>query len=47
MKADLSGLEEADIPAAILELTSSKVQLDAALSAHAKAVKSSLFDFIG
>ena len=47
MKADLSGLEEADIPAAILELTSSKVQLDAALSAHAKSVKSSLFDFIG
>ena len=47
MKGDLSRLEEADIPAAILELNSSKVQLEAALSAHSKATKATLFDFLG
>jgi flagellar hook-associated protein 3 FlgL len=47
LKGDLSLLEEADIPAAILELNSSQVHLQAALSAHAKASKSTLFDFLG
>jgi flagellar hook-associated protein 3 FlgL len=47
MKGDLSRLEEADIPAAILELNSSKIHLEAALSAHAQTSKATLFDFLG
>jgi flagellar hook-associated protein 3 FlgL len=47
LTADLSRLEDADIPAAILELNSSKVHLETALSAHSKVSKATLFDFLG
>jgi flagellar hook-associated protein 3 FlgL len=43
----IANIEEADLASASIELTQSKVDLDAALSAKAKTPPTSLFDFLG
>jgi flagellar hook-associated protein 3 FlgL len=44
---ELSGIEDADITSAILEMNQAQLQQQAALSSRAKANKSSLFDYLG
>jgi flagellar hook-associated protein 3 FlgL len=47
LRADLSRLQEADLPAAILALNTSRLHHETALAAHSKAPKSTLFDYLG
>lgn len=47
LKSELSRLQDADIPAAILELNTARLHQETALSAHARVPKSSLFDYLG
>jgi flagellar hook-associated protein 3 FlgL len=47
LQKDLSELQETDLPAAILELNSAKLQHETALSAHAQMPKRTLFDYMG
>jgi flagellar hook-associated protein 3 FlgL len=47
LKADLSRLQEADLPAAILALNGARLHQETALSAHSQMPKSSLFDYLG
>ena len=47
LKADLSRLQEADLPSAILALNGARLHQETALSAHSKMPKSSLFDYLG
>lgn len=45
--AQLAGIRETDLPAAVLELTQANTSLEAALSAQAHASHASLFDYLG
>jgi flagellar hook-associated protein 3 FlgL len=47
LQKDLSELQETDLPTAILELNSAKLQHETALSAHARTPKRTLFDYMG
>jgi flagellar hook-associated protein 3 FlgL len=47
MTADLSRLQEADLPSAILELNSANLQHQTALSARSQQPNSTLFDYLG
>jgi flagellar hook-associated protein 3 FlgL len=47
LRSDLSRLQEADLPTAILELNTARLHHETALSAHAKLPKSNLFDYLG
>jgi flagellar hook-associated protein 3 FlgL len=47
LKAEISGLEEADLTAAILEITQGQTQQQAALQSRASMPRTTLFDFIG
>ncbi|HYI96074.1 MAG TPA: flagellin [Bryobacteraceae bacterium] len=47
LKTDLSRLQEADLPTAILALNSAGLHQQTALSAHSKVPKASLFDYLG
>lgn len=46
MRTELSGIEEADITSAILELQSATTQQSAALAAHAQIPRTTLFDYM-
>ncbi len=43
----LAGMREADVPAAILELTQANINLEAALGAQANTSRRTLFDYLG
>lgn len=47
LKTEISGIQDADLTDAIVQLTQAKVQEDAALSSRAKLPRGSLFDFLG
>lgn len=47
LRAELSRLQETDLPAAILELNSAKVHHETALMAQSKTPRSTLFDYLG
>lgn len=47
LKTRLGNLQDADLPAAILELNATKLHTETALAAHAKARRSTLFDYLG
>lgn len=46
MKTQLSGIEDADLTSAILELQSATTQQNAALAAHAQIPRTTLFDYM-
>lgn len=47
LKSQISSIEDADVSAAILEMTNGGLQQQAALGAEAKRPRTSLFDYIG
>lgn len=47
LKTALSNLQDADVPAAILDLNQASIQQQAALAAQAKRPTSTLFDYLG